>query len=181
MLDLFQNTQIWAPVVVVSLVLAFSLWFAISYWWPAGRLVKTLKVINQQLAKVRGMDRSQRKKQAGKVFGSSPLKQLWEEYEDTLHDQFKLVEDERRLIKSRATAGAESFFTTHAVVDARIGAEFFKHLPGILTGIGIIGTFFGLIWVCRGLTCLPWKKWGAMSPMLPRKRRSRSPRAWESC
>ncbi|MCX7252978.1 MAG: MotA/TolQ/ExbB proton channel family protein, partial [Burkholderiales bacterium] len=28
-------------------------------------------------------------------------------------------------------------------------AEFFKHLPGILTGVGIIGTFSGLIWGLR--------------------------------
>lgn len=150
MLDLFQNPQIWAPVVVVSLVLASSVWFAISYWWPAGKLIKALKHINRQLAKVRQMDRSQRKKQAGKVFESSPLKQLWEEYEDTLHDQYKLVDGERQLTKSRATAGAESFFSSHAVVDARVGAEFFKHLPGILTGIGIIGTFFGLILGLQG-------------------------------
>lgn len=31
------------------------------------------------------------------------------------------------------------------MVDARVHAEFFKHLPGIFTGIGIIGTFSGLL------------------------------------
>ncbi|WP_034365973.1 anti-phage ZorAB system protein ZorA [Comamonas testosteroni] len=160
MVGLIQNPQIWAPVVVVSLVLAFSVWFAISYWWPAGKLVKALKHINRQLAKVRQMDRSQRKKQAGKVFESSPLKQLWAEYEDTLHDQYKLVDGERQLTKSRATAGAESFFTSHAVVDARIGTEFFKHLPGILTGIGIIGTFFGLILGLQGFDLSALEKVG---------------------
>ena len=41
---------------------------------------------------------------------------------------------------------AEVFFSNHAVIDTPIRAEFFKHLPGILTGIGIIGTFFELIW-----------------------------------
>lgn len=150
MLEFFQNPQVLAPVVVVSLVFAFSAAFVIGYWWPAGKLFKTLRTINARLGKVRDMERSQRKKQAGKAFESTPLKQLWLEYEDTLHDQYKVVEGERQLIKSRATAGAESFFTNHAVVDARIGAEFFKHLPGILTGIGIIGTFFGLIMGLQG-------------------------------
>lgn len=45
----------------------------------------------------------------------------------------------------RATAPAESFFNSQFVVDSRLRTEFFKHLPGIFTGIGIIGTFTGLI------------------------------------
>jgi hypothetical protein len=30
-------------------------------------------------------------------------------------------------------------------VDTPLRTEYFRHLPGILTGLGIIGTFFGLI------------------------------------
>ena len=41
----------------------------------------------------------------------------------------------------RATATAEAFFNAQYVVDGRLRTEFFKHLPGIFTGIGIIGTF----------------------------------------
>lgn len=40
---------------------------------------------------------------------------------------------------------AEMYFNGQSVVDGRLRAEFFKHLPGLLTGIGIIGTFTGLI------------------------------------
>ena len=40
---------------------------------------------------------------------------------------------------------AETVFSPQSLVDARLNVEFFKHLPGILTGIGIIGTFYGLI------------------------------------
>jgi hypothetical protein len=45
----------------------------------------------------------------------------------------------------RATAPAEFFFSSQSVVDSRLSTEFFKHLPGLFTGIGIIGTFTGLI------------------------------------
>lgn len=31
------------------------------------------------------------------------------------------------------------------MVETPLGTEFYKHLPGILTGIGIVGTFFGLM------------------------------------
>jgi hypothetical protein len=37
------------------------------------------------------------------------------------------------------------FFSEHALVVTPLKTEFYKHLPGILTGIGIIGTFLGLI------------------------------------
>jgi hypothetical protein len=36
-------------------------------------------------------------------------------------------------------------FTTEVLVDSRLATEFFKHLPGLFTGVGIIGTFWGLI------------------------------------
>ncbi len=48
----------------------------------------------------------------------------------------------------RSTIQAASVFTAEVVVDSRLWTEFFKHLPGIFTGLGIIGTFLGLI---RGL------------------------------
>ena len=38
--------------------------------------------------------------------------------------------------------------TQQALVDSPLRTDYFKHLPGILTGLGIIGTFAGLI---RGL------------------------------
>ncbi|EFG3742968.1 anti-phage defense ZorAB system ZorA, partial [Escherichia coli] len=38
-----------------------------------------------------------------------------------------------------------SFFSEQQLVDIPLNTEFFKHLPGILTGMGIIGTFYGLM------------------------------------
>jgi hypothetical protein len=40
---------------------------------------------------------------------------------------------------------AEVIFNAQSVYEGRIHTEFFKHLPGLLTGLGIIGTFMGLI------------------------------------
>ena len=45
----------------------------------------------------------------------------------------------------RASALAETFFSEHALVDSPLRSDFYKHVPGILTGLGIIGTFSGLI------------------------------------
>ncbi|SKC69615.1 anti-phage ZorAB system protein ZorA [Paraburkholderia hospita] len=75
------------------------------------------------------------------------LKHLWGEFDETLFEQqkFDSVTGGYVLDKKRSTVPAEQFFSTQVVVDSYVGAEFFKHLPGILTGVGIIGTFFGIL------------------------------------
>ena len=77
------------------------------------------------------------------------LAHLWREYGHTLHRQQDFGADGGRSIDVlRSTVPASTIFTTDAIVDARLWTEFFKHMPGICTGLGIIGTFYGLI---RGL------------------------------
>lgn len=75
----------------------------------------------------------------------SHLSQLWSEYQKTLHVPSMDSAYESNLGSVRATVPAELFFNSQAVVDNRVGSEFFKHFPGIFTGIGIIGTFTSLI------------------------------------
>jgi hypothetical protein len=72
-----------------------------------------------------------------------PYKHLWSEYEKTVHQ----MENKDGSTEYRATLPAEAFFSKETLVDNRkfIWNDFFRHLPGILTGLGIIGTFAGLI------------------------------------
>ena len=81
-----------------------------------------------------------------KAMQSRSLSHLWNGYSKTLHPQRE--EDQHgqiRVARWRATTMAESFFSEQAIVDSRLKTEFFRHLPGVLTGLGIIGTFAGLI------------------------------------
>jgi hypothetical protein len=68
------------------------------------------------------------------------LGHLWHEYAETLHAQ-----RENGTVTWRATGPAEVYFNTENIVDSYTGTEFFRHLPGVFTGMGIIGTFAGLI------------------------------------
>jgi hypothetical protein len=71
---------------------------------------------------------------------------LWQQYAKTLHPRRAVDNNgQQRIVSWRATALAETFFTEQALVDSPLRTEYFKHLPGILTGVGIIGTFRGLI------------------------------------
>lgn len=73
------------------------------------------------------------------------LAPLWREYEDSLHIQREERDGQQIAVAVRSTLPAETCFNLQSVVDARLRSEFFKHLPGLFTGIGIIGTFTGLI------------------------------------
>jgi hypothetical protein len=71
---------------------------------------------------------------------------LWARYNEALQEQQALESSEHNPMGGwQATTSAEHFFSEHGVVDARLQTHFFKHVPGILTGVGIIGTFTGLI------------------------------------
>lgn len=81
-----------------------------------------------------------------KVFSQDRrLSHLWKEYQDSLHTQSEQRDGQLVVLAVRATGPAEVYFNTQYVVDSRLRTEFFKHLPGLFTGIGIIGTFTGLI------------------------------------
>lgn len=80
------------------------------------------------------------------VMNSRKLAHCWSEFSETLHPQTAVDQSgQERVVRYRATAMAESFFTDQVLVETPLKTEFYKHLPGILTGIGIIGTFSGLI------------------------------------
>lgn len=76
------------------------------------------------------------------------LAHLWSEYAETLHLQKEFRDGQEVVVQVRSTIPSELYFNSQYVVDSRVRSEFFRHLPGIFTGVGIIGTFFGLI---RGL------------------------------
>jgi hypothetical protein len=99
------------------------------------------------------------------------LSHLWAEYQHTLHKQYSQAympvseaqEDGVGPLILRSTVPAASIFTTEAMVDSRLSTEFYKHLPGLFTGIGIIGTFFGLI---RGLEQFKIKDLQTLGPLI---------------
>jgi ElaB/YqjD/DUF883 family membrane-anchored ribosome-binding protein len=72
---------------------------------------------------------------------------LWHEYRDTLYEKKRVNPEtgEEEIHAITSNVPAETYFTPQAIVDSRLSADFFRHLPGIFTGLGIIGTFSGLI------------------------------------
>lgn len=140
-----QPEQLLAPQFVGGLVIALVIWYVLRYLIPSYVLSARLKRITAGLVKVRDLPAAQRRGELETLFKGSKFEHSWDEYAETLHNQYREHEGERVLVSSRATSGAAHYFSPQSVVDTPLATEFFKHLPGILTGIGIVGTFFGLM------------------------------------
>ncbi|MBF0110615.1 MAG: anti-phage defense ZorAB system ZorA [Magnetococcales bacterium] len=142
----FQYWHLW----IVGALLAG---IAIRFFWrfvvPTYRLDKNLRntIAAIDSVKARGSDHKVVElDEIKKAMGIPALAHIWSEYAETLHPQRETDETgQRRIVRWRATALAETFFTEQVLVDTPLETEYYKHLPGILTGLGIIGTFSGLI------------------------------------
>ena len=141
--------QYWHIAIVAALLLVISIGFFARFVFPALRLSNELAAaiaaLKDILLRTDG-NVVELGEIESKAMSGPTLSHLWSEYAKTLHPQ-KVDGDlgQSRIVCWRATSLADTFFSEQAVVDSRLKTEFYKHLPGILTGLGIIGTFTGLI------------------------------------
>lgn len=145
MLDLISNH--WLPLTVVIFIVVLIVYFYRSYFLPARKLKVDLQhaIDGVQSAKANSNNGIIHTDKVQHSFlHNKDLLHLWNEYTETVHEQYAFVNNQKQLVALRATVPAETFFNTAVIVDTRLNTEFFKHLPGILTGIGIIATFTGL-------------------------------------
>jgi ABC-type transporter Mla subunit MlaD len=136
-----------APIViqtVAGIIVVFVLFFLLRFVVPGVWIWFRLRGVVRRLRRLR---KSEDRDPAPLFARSRTLSHLWTEYEDTLHEQraFDAGTGTLKPTVLRSTVPAAMVFTTEMLVDSRLATEFFKHLPGLFTGVGIIGTFFGLI------------------------------------
>lgn len=125
--------------IVFILIVIMALAFLLRFVLPALVLWFDLQRASRSLARLLP-DSPSLGRIADEVMASPRLSHAWREYAQTLHRQ-KTANGER----IRATSAAGHFFSVALLVEAPLRAGFYRHLPGILTGLGIIGTFAGLI------------------------------------
>lgn len=131
---------------VQLILLALFVAFIACFFLPGLSLIRRLGWIRKVLHESDRTKKPISPAELGKIFASDKkLRHLWKEFHDTLHEQREERDGEMVTVAWRATAPAESFFNGQSVFEGQLRTEFFKHLPGLFTGIGIIGTFSGLI------------------------------------
>ncbi len=127
------------------LVLILFVHFVTQYVARGVRLRSRLMALARNVRAVDSKSPGQLKVELSNIFRGTPGEFAWSEFEETLHEQYSYFAGERKISAIRATSPAEAFVSLDTLVDPKLGSEYFKHLPGILTGLGIIGTFTGLI------------------------------------
>lgn len=128
---------------LLSVIIYLLIQYYKQYHLPAQQLQRELREISDKLLKYKKENSSTLDASTLRnFFSNEPFKHLWSEYEDTLH---LLRNSEGEALSIRATTSSEIYFSKESVIDTHIDADFYRHLPGILTGIGIIATFGGLI------------------------------------
>lgn len=133
------------PLVIFLIVATLTAAFLLGYLVQGTRVGFQLWIAVRRLSKLQRASKEVEPTDVGKVLKHEPLKHLWDEYDDTLHELKKAGNGTLSLTEVRATVPAEMFFTRDVLVDSRLFDDFTRHLPGVLTGLGIIGTFAGLL------------------------------------
>jgi hypothetical protein len=143
LLEYFQSNPLVYALggVVVLLLVHFFLQYIVRGLALRSRLIASIARVSDLGPQNAGAVRARLEE----IFRDTRLARAWREFSESLHEQQATDGQGQPLVAIRATQPAESFFNLETVVDPWIGSEYFKHLPGILTGLGIIGTFFGLI------------------------------------
>lgn len=133
--------------IVGAFLFVAIVFFFVQFLRPGWRVGKELRDARQRLEKLKAtgpvldLDRVR-----DEAMVSEALRHCWDEYRDTLHGQKQAnTTGMMEVSRWRATSMANAFFTDQGLIEAPLRTEFYKHLPGILTGLGIIGTFSGLI------------------------------------
>lgn len=133
------------PLGIFLLVTVLTVAFLLGYLVQGSRVGLQLRATLRELRKLSAANKRVKPADVRAAMAREPLKHLWDEYEDTLHELKKAGNGELSLTEVRATVPAEMFFTREVLVDSRLFDDFTRHLPGVLTGLGIIGTFAGLL------------------------------------
>jgi hypothetical protein len=133
------------PLYVFLLVAVLTGLFLVGYAIQGTRVWWQLRTTSRAVQQMRLNGAAPNPEEVRSAFGVEPLRHLWDEYQDTLHELRKASSGGTALTEFRATVPAESMFTRDVLVDSRLFDDFTRHLPGVLTGLGIIGTFAGLL------------------------------------
>ncbi len=133
------------PLCAFILVVLLTLSFFIGYLFQGTRVWWQLRSALRSVRAMKKGEGTPNPDEVGRAFRWEPLKHLWKEYADTLHELRKASAGGTTLTEVHATVPAEIMFTREVLVESRLFDEFTRHLPGVLTGLGIIGTFAGLL------------------------------------
>ncbi len=134
------------PTLILLFVAFLTLLFLVVFISKYKTCLVNLNSAIKQLETKRGGQNGCDPRELDIIFSKQPLLHIWNEYSDTLHPMRLALSGQIPVVEYRSSMPAEMMFTKESLVDGPLFDDFWRHLPGILTGLGIIGTFAGLLY-----------------------------------
>lgn len=144
-MDFFVSLLPQIPNLILALAALLTLVFLVAFVQKHHVTSKALKLAIDGLTSKIGNHNGRDPRELDPLFTKQPLLHVWNEYSDTLHPMRFALGGQAPIVEFRSSMPAEMMFTKEALVDGPLFDDFWRHLPGILTGLGIIGTFAGLL------------------------------------
>jgi hypothetical protein len=130
------------PVVLLYLVVGLTGLFVLLFALRALAIKKQLTRVIGALSLARAGSAAGTPEQIGSSFSWHVLKGPWQNYSATL---VATTASPKPDTVWRAAIPSGFFFSRDALIDDWLMDSFGRHLPGILTGLGIVGTFAGML------------------------------------
>ena len=125
--------------VIVSCAIVSGIWFWVKTF-RRRRLINSLT--KETLQYSRPAQSSIKQELAEKFNRNKELADAWREFEDSLIEG-KHPENQEVLYK---TDEASLFFSEERLLDQHLNLRFWNSVPALLVGLGILGTFVGMVW-----------------------------------
>lgn len=125
------------PIIVIAVVLVFFTIRLIQLWWRCLYIGRHLQGGIRLLKGIKREEIGRRFADVEAFFQRScpELEHAWHEFSESLVKRGDEVHN---------TIDSDHFFSEHALIDKPLGIEFNRHVPGIFTALGIVGTFYGI-------------------------------------
>ena len=130
-------------VCIIGLVFLLSVFY---FGWKTIRRQRLIKRLAEEVNKYNGSDNrpaqpSIKQQLKEKFDHKGELTEAWREFEDSLITQSY---NENQIIYK--TDEASFFFSEERLLDQHLNLRFWNSVPALLVGLGILGTFVGLVW-----------------------------------
>ena len=132
-----------SDIFVYGILLFFLIYLGIFLWktWHRSRLINDLtNKVNQHVkpAKPEILPRLETE-----FNGNSELAEVWHEFQNSLITREPKENQEKIVYK---TDEASLFFSEERLLGQHMNLRFWNSVPALLVGLGILGTFVGLVW-----------------------------------
>ena len=137
----------WGPInwITDSFISFIVLCTIVSGIWLWGKIFRRRRLINNLIKETRQYNSPAQpsiKQQLNEKFKSTELAEAWQEFENSLIEG-KNPENQEVVYK---TDEASLFFSEERLLDQYLNLRFWNSVPALLVGLGILGTFVGLVW-----------------------------------